>query len=63
MIYECMVRLVQTLHLSRTDTNAISKSTERRFHTTHITEELHQVIENDFRAHGTLTAKCAPILR
>jgi hypothetical protein len=37
MILEPMVRLAQTLHLSCTDTNTISKRTETRFHMTHIT--------------------------
>jgi hypothetical protein len=36
-IFETMVRLVQTVHLSCTDTNTISKWTEIRFHKTHVT--------------------------
>jgi hypothetical protein len=36
-IYEPMVRLVQTVHLSCTDTNAVSKRTKTRFHMTHVT--------------------------
>jgi hypothetical protein len=36
-IYEPMVHLAQTVHLSCTDTNTISKRTETRFHTTHVT--------------------------
>jgi hypothetical protein len=43
MIYNPMVHLVQTVHLSCTDTNTVSKRTETRFHTTHVTEEFHQV--------------------
>jgi hypothetical protein len=33
----------QTVHLSCTDTNTISKRTKTRFHTAHITYEFHQV--------------------
>jgi hypothetical protein len=36
-IYEPTVRLAQTVHLSYTDTNTVSKRTEMRFHMTHIT--------------------------
>jgi gamma-glutamylcysteine synthetase len=43
MIYESMVRLTQTEHLSCTDTNTISKRTKTRFHTTHVTYEFHRV--------------------
>jgi hypothetical protein len=42
-IYEPMVRLTQTEHLSCTDTNTISKRTKTRFHTTHVTYEFHRV--------------------
>jgi hypothetical protein len=38
-----MVCSVQTVHLSCTDTNTISKRTKKRFHTTHVTYEFHQV--------------------
>jgi hypothetical protein len=38
-----MVRLMQTMHLSCTDTNTISKWTKTRFHMTHATEEFHRV--------------------
>jgi hypothetical protein len=38
-----MVRLVQTVDLSCTDTNTISKETETRFYMTHITLEFHWV--------------------
>jgi hypothetical protein len=37
MISECTVRLVQTVHLSYTDTNTVSKRTEMRFHMTYVT--------------------------
>jgi hypothetical protein len=43
MISEPMVFLVQTMHLSCTDTNNVSKQTETRFHMTHITYEFHWV--------------------
>jgi hypothetical protein len=38
-----MVSLVQTVHLSCTDPNIVSKLTKTRFHTTHITCEFHRV--------------------
>jgi hypothetical protein len=37
MITDPMVRLVQTMHLSCTDTNTVSKWTETRFTMTHFT--------------------------
>ena len=37
MISELMVHLAQTVHLSCTDTNTISKENEVRFHMTHVT--------------------------
>jgi hypothetical protein len=36
-IYEPMVRLAQTVHLSSANTNAISKWTKTRFHMTQVT--------------------------
>jgi hypothetical protein len=36
-IYEFMVRLTQTEHLSCTDANTVSKQIEIRFHMTHVT--------------------------
>jgi hypothetical protein len=38
-----MVRLVQTVHLSCTNTNTIYKQTKMRFNTTHVTYEFHRV--------------------
>jgi hypothetical protein len=38
-----MVCLAQTMHLSFTDTNTISKRKEERFHMTHVTSEFHRV--------------------
>jgi hypothetical protein len=43
MISMCMVCSVQTVHLSCTNTNTISKWTNTRFHTTHVTYEFHRV--------------------
>jgi hypothetical protein len=37
MIYQAMVCLVQTVYLSCTETNTISKWTETRFYMTHVT--------------------------
>ena len=37
MIFEPMVHFAQTVNLSCTDTNTISKQTETRFHMTHVT--------------------------
>jgi hypothetical protein len=42
-IYKAMVRLVQTVHLSSTETNTISKRTETRFHMTPVTKEFYRV--------------------
>jgi hypothetical protein len=38
-----MVFSVQTVHLSCTDTNTVSKWTKMRIHTTHVTYEFHRV--------------------
>jgi hypothetical protein len=43
MIFEPMVRLAQTMDLSYTDTNYVSKWTEMRFHMAHVTTEFHRV--------------------
>ena len=43
MISKPMVCLAQTMHLSCTDTNTISKEKEVRFHMTHVTMEFHLV--------------------
>jgi hypothetical protein len=42
-IYEPMVCLMQTEHLSSTDANTFSKQIETRFQKTNITEEFHRV--------------------
>jgi DNA-binding transcriptional regulator of glucitol operon len=43
-----MVHLAQTVHLSCTDTNTVSKQTEMRFQMTHITEGFHRVRQKGF---------------
>jgi hypothetical protein len=43
IISEPMVHLVQTLHLSCTKTNTVSKQTETRFHKTQVTLEFYRV--------------------
>jgi hypothetical protein len=43
MISEAMIRLVQTVDLSCTETNTIYKWTETRFYMTHVTSEFHRV--------------------
>jgi hypothetical protein len=42
-IFEPMVRLAQTVHLSCSDTNTISERTETRFHMGHVILEFHWV--------------------
>jgi hypothetical protein len=42
-IYEPMVRLTQTEHLSCTDANAVSKQNEMRFYMAHVTSEFYWV--------------------
>jgi hypothetical protein len=41
-IYEPMVRLTQTEHLSCTDVITVSKLIKTRFHMTHVTQEFHR---------------------
>jgi hypothetical protein len=43
MIYEPMVHLTRTEHLSCIDANTVSKQIETRFHMTHVTSEFHRV--------------------
>jgi hypothetical protein len=43
-----MVRLAQTMHLSCTNTNTISKWKEERFHMTHVTKEFHWLRAKQF---------------
>jgi hypothetical protein len=51
-IYEPIVCLAQTVHLSWTDTNTIFKWTKPRFHMTHITLEFHRVRPKRFLRQG-----------
>ena len=48
MISESMVRSSQTMHLSYTDTNTVSKWSKTRFHMTHVTKGFHQVRPKQF---------------
>jgi hypothetical protein len=43
MIYEPMVCLTQTKHLSCNDANIVYKRTKTRFHVTHVTYDFHRV--------------------
>jgi hypothetical protein len=43
IIYEPMLRLTQTMHLSCTNSNTISKRTKMRFHRIHIIKEFYRV--------------------
>ena len=58
-----MVRLAQTMHLSCTDTNTVTKWKEVRFHMTMSPRSSIGCVQNDFRAYGTLDANRAPIFR
>jgi hypothetical protein len=44
-----MVRLAETVHLSYTKSNSISKRTERRFYMTHVTLKFHRVCPKWFK--------------
>ena len=61
-ISEPMVRLAQTMHLSCTDPNTVSKRTEMRFHMTPLPRSSIVCIQNNFRAYGMFGANLAPIL-
>jgi hypothetical protein len=63
MISKHMVCLTQTLQLSCTNTNTISKLIETRFHWKMILVSSIGCVENDFQAYGTFGANRAPILR
>jgi hypothetical protein len=62
MISVLMVHLVQTVRLSCTETNSVSKRTETGFHLTLITQEYHPVHPNNFYAYGMFGANRAPII-
>jgi hypothetical protein len=61
-IYEPMVRLTQTEHLSCTDANTVSKQIETRFPMTHVTRSSIGCLQYYFRAYGTFDANRAPIM-
>jgi hypothetical protein len=61
-ISELMVHLAQTVHLSCTDTNTVSKRTETRLHRTTSPWSSIGCVQNDFWAYGTFIANYAPIL-
>jgi hypothetical protein len=48
MITKPMVCLAQTMYLSCTDTDTVSKQTETRFAMTHVTSEFHRVRAKQF---------------
>jgi hypothetical protein len=58
MIFEQMECSVHTMHLSRTDTNTVSKQTKTRFHPTHVTYEFYRVRPNIFMS--LWYAQCKP---
>jgi hypothetical protein len=62
MIFEPMVRLAQTVHLSCTNTSTISKWTERASTWASSTRSTIGCVQNDFWAYGTFGANRAPIL-
>jgi hypothetical protein len=63
MVSMPMVHSAQTVLLSCSEINAISKRTEMSFYLTHVTLEYHRVRQNDFQAYGPFGANCAPMLR
>jgi hypothetical protein len=48
MISEAMVHLAQTVHLSCSETNTVSKRTEMSFHLSLVTQEYHPVHPKQF---------------
>jgi hypothetical protein len=57
-----MVRLGQTIHLSYTDSNTVSKEKEVRFQMTHTPKSSIRCVENDLRAYSMFDANHAYIL-
>jgi hypothetical protein len=57
MISEPMLCLVQTVHLSCTDTNTFTKWIKTRFHITHVTFEFHRVRPKQFSEAVVLSAQ------
>jgi hypothetical protein len=60
MISEPMSYLAQTVHLSCTKTNTISKWTETSFHLSLVTQEYHSVHPKQFLDYGMFGANRAP---
>jgi hypothetical protein len=61
-ISELMVRLAQSIHISCTDTNTVSKWTKTGFHMTHVPRSSIQCVQNSFRGHGMFGPNCVTIL-
>jgi hypothetical protein len=61
MISGSMVCLAQTVHLSCTDTNTVSKWTKMRFHMTHVTSEFYRVRSKWFPSLWYVQRNHAPI--
>jgi hypothetical protein len=61
-ISKLMVHLAQSIHISCTDTNTISKWTETEFHMAHVPRSTIQCVQNGFWGHGTFGPNRAPIL-
>jgi hypothetical protein len=57
-----MVCLAQTVHLSCTDTNTVSKRTKTRFHMTHSPRSSIGCVQDDFQAYGMFGTNGTPIL-
>jgi hypothetical protein len=56
------LRLAQTMHLSCTNTNTVSKWIETRFHIINITEEIHRVCSKWFLSLWYVRCKMCPYL-
>jgi hypothetical protein len=63
MISKLMVHSAQTMHLSCTNTNTVSKRTKTRFHIPTSPRSSIGCVQNDIWAYGTFNGNHAPILR
>jgi hypothetical protein len=62
MIYDPMVRLAQTMHLSCSDPNTISETERNEIpHESRHLGVLSALSENDFRAYGSFGTNSTPI--
>jgi hypothetical protein len=61
-ICEAMVHLVQTVHVSCTETNTVSKRTETSFHLSLVAPEYHPVHPKQFLSLHRFGANRAPIM-